>query len=61
MTDPMDKDELERLKASELADYVPPYTSVQIQELYRQALLKEQWWKRLWRKFMAGGFGSQKD
>ena len=48
MTDPMDKDELEKLKALELASYVPPYTSAEIRELYRQALLKEPWWKRLW-------------
>ncbi len=61
MSDPMDKDELEQLKASELAGYVPPYSGEEIRELYRQALLKEAWWKRLWHKFRGGSFGSQED
>jgi hypothetical protein len=50
MTDPMDKDRLETLKASELASYIPPYTRAEVQELYRQALAKGPWWKRLWYK-----------
>lgn len=61
MSDPMDKDELEKLKSSELASYAPPYSAEEIQELYRQALLKEPWWKRLWNKFRDSSFGSQED
>jgi hypothetical protein len=50
MSDPMDKDKLETLKALELASYIPPYTTAEVQELYRQALAKVPWWKRLWHK-----------
>jgi hypothetical protein len=59
MSDPMDKDELEKLKALQLASYVPPYTNAEIQELYRQALLKKPWWKRLWYKITGNSFGSR--
>lgn len=61
MTDPMDKDELEQLKALELASYVPPYTNVEIRKLYRQALLNEPWWKRWWYKIGGSRFGRQED
>jgi len=57
----MDKDELEKLKAFELAGYVPPYSGEEIRDLYRQSLLKEPWWKRLWYKFKGSGFGAQED
>jgi hypothetical protein len=50
MSDPLDKNELERLKASELARYVPPHTNEEVQELYWKALAKEPWWKGLWYK-----------
>jgi hypothetical protein len=60
MTEPMDKDELEKLKAVELASYVPPYTNAEIRELYRQALLKEPWWKRLWYKIGAADLDGRK-
>jgi hypothetical protein len=60
MSDPMDKGELEKLKALELASYVPPYSNEEIRELYRQALPKEPWWKRLWYKIRGISFGSRK-
>jgi hypothetical protein len=51
MSDPLDKDELEKLKTLELASYVPPYSNAVAQELYRKAI--EPWWKRLWYKIKA--------
>jgi len=59
MSEPMDNDELEKLKALELMSYVPPYSNEEVQELYQQALLKEPWWKRLWYKFRGNSFGSR--
>jgi hypothetical protein len=59
MSEPMDKDELQSLKALELANYVPPYTNAEVQELYRKALGKESWWKRLWYKIWGKGRGAQ--
>ena len=50
MSEPMNKDELETLKASQILNYVPPYTNAEAEQLYRQALAKEPWWKRLWHK-----------
>jgi hypothetical protein len=59
MSEPLDKDELERLKALQLASYVPPYTNAEIQELFRKPLPKEPWWKRLWYKIRGNSFGSR--
>jgi hypothetical protein len=59
MSEPMDKDELQALKALELANYVPPYTNAKVQELYRQALGKEPWWKRFWYKIRGKGRRAQ--
>jgi hypothetical protein len=56
MSNPMDKDELQTLKALELANYVPPYTNAKVHELYRQARAKGPWWKRLWYKIRGKGF-----
>ncbi|MBO0734599.1 MAG: hypothetical protein J2P49_09845 [Methylocapsa sp.] len=50
MSEPMNKDELETLKASEMLNYVPPYTNSEIEQLYRRALARERSWKRLWHK-----------
>jgi hypothetical protein len=59
MSELLDKNELERLKALQLASYVPPYTNAEIQELHRKPLPKAPWWKRLWDKIRGNSFGSR--